>query len=162
MKLTKIISVSAIFLLAGLMTFSSCKKDEDSGNPDCNSYISASSSGFITQDFCFSNLVDFKYTDGKSVEITANQDGDPVYSCMVEIGTEQYPFTGAGTYQCGGDQAGYIELIIHGTENEFYKPVSGTITVTEASQNSFKATFNVTLKGYYNEQTVSLSGTVKY
>lgn len=163
MKTKKIISVSTIFLLAGLMTFLACKKDDDSGNPDCNSYISASATGFVTQDFCFSKLAGYNYQDGHSVAITANQEGDVVYSCMVEIGTDASPFTGPGTYQCGGDKAGYVELIIHGkTENEFYKPTSGTITVTEAANNSFKATFNVTLVGYYNQQTVTLSGTVKY
>ncbi len=162
MKIKKILSVGAIFLVAVLMTFSACKKDEDSGNPDCDAYISASSSGFITQDYCFSNLVTFNFVNDHSVELTANQTGEPIYSCMLEIGDDNNKFSGPGTYQCGNDQPGYVELIVHGTENEFYKVVSGTVTVTEAGDNSFNATFNVTLKGYYNQETITFTGTAKY
>jgi len=164
MKAKKILTFSVTILVASLMIVSACKKEDngDNNNSDCNSYVSATSSGFVAQDFCFDQLVEYNFNAGQTVALTVNQQGDPIYSCMVQIGTTNDPFTGPGTYQCGGDEAGYVELIIHGTENEFYKTVSGTITVTEASENTFKATFNVTLKGYNNGETVTLNGTVKY
>ncbi len=162
MKTFKIFTIGTTFLVASLLIVTACKKSDDSNNTNCDSYVSATSSGFLVLNYCFDQLADYNYVSGQSVELTVNQQGDPIYSCMVEIGTDENPFSGPGTYQCGGDLPGYVELIVHGTENEFYKAVSGTVTVTEAAENSFKATFNVTLKGYYNQETVTFSGTVKY
>ena len=161
MKTRKNLSVIAIFVVTLFITLSACQKD-DSSNPGCGSYISASTSGFLNQDNCFSDLVKFKLVQGNSLEFTAKQPGDTAYSCVIKIGTEENPFTTIGTYQCGEDQPGCVELIVHGTKDEIYKPVSGKINVTVYGSDVFIASFNVKLEGQSNREMITFKGNVRY
>jgi hypothetical protein len=151
-------------LIAGLTILMSttCKKDEPndpSGN--CDGYASANASGQISTSLCFNALVSYQYTADESLSFVARQDGDPTYSINIQMTSGNGAFNGPGTYSCGFDAPGYVELDIHGSDDEFYKAQSGTITITTVDNTHFNATFNVVTVGYYNEKTVNLSGTVK-
>ena len=158
MKFTKSIMM-VLGLLLGLVTLmsSQCNSTDDPPNPECTGYAQASSSGYITDAYCFEQLVNFEYAENEYVRFSANAtDGDVTYTLWVNIN----PFSGTKSYTCGLDNPGYVELTIHGTDNEFYKSQSGTISVTQVDATHFVATINVELKGYYNEESVTLQGTV--
>jgi hypothetical protein len=88
--------------------------------------------------------------------VVFRKSADSNYACDISVS----PFTGAKSYNCGPNSPGYVELVIHGKNNEYYKAQSGTITVSQADVSHFKATFNVTTKGYNNGKTVNLQGSV--
>lgn len=151
-------------LAIGLITLMSttCKKsDPDEPDPNtCSGYITASATGNLTANFCFDKLAEYIYVPGETVSFITNQEGEPFYSCHIQLNSYNGAFNGAGTYNCGFEEVGYVELVVHGTDNEFYKAQSGTITITQVDDTHFKATFNVVLVGYYNEKTVNFSGTI--
>ena len=148
-------------LMFGLMTLMSttCNtEDDDPANPDCNGYAQMTATGYINNTFCFDDNPQFSYEEDNQLVIFSaivTIDGI-IYSCGITIND----FTGTKSYTCGPDNPGYVELIIHGDENEFYKSQSGTLNVTQAGADDFVATFDVTAKGYYNGETVTLKGSV--
>jgi len=169
MKIKKLILLLTIAL--GLMTLMStkCEKDDpDTPDPNtCNGIVGASASGNVTQNLCFDELLHFNYESGDLIYFGCRESGASVYSMTISVNT--YAAGGVsgllvpGTYGCSPDDPGFIELVVHGDEdNEFYKSQSGTITITQMSETIFKATFNVVTVGFYNEQTVNFSGTVDF
>lgn len=160
MKARKIILLFSIAI--GLMTLMSttCEKD-DPDNPDpntCDGFVTATASGNISTNFCFDILNTYENTNNESATLNVRQEGNPEYACGIYV----YTLNGPGTYNCGYDEPCFIELILHGDDNEFYKSQSGTLTITQVDEANFKATFNVVTVGYYNEQTVNFSGTVSF
>ena len=161
MNAKRFLSVIGVFLFLIVVLFSSCDIFDNDDNDSCDGIVSASATGYLTEDYCFTDLSDFIYRNGDRVLISAGNTEDSIF-CTVEVGTDSLPYTGAGTYKCGGNEAGYVELIYHSGQGEFYKPDSGSVTITAADSTSMKASFDVYLKGYYNGQTINLKGTVKY
>ncbi len=162
MKTKFFLSVVGI-LFAVVISLTSCDifDDEDNNdNSNCEGIISATATGYLTEDYCFTNLGEYTFKSGDRVIISAGNI-DSVF-CMVEVGTDSLPYTGPGTYKCGGNEAGYVELIYHTGNGEFYKPDSGSVTITSANSESINATFDVYLTGYYNKESINLKGTVKY
>ena len=147
-------------LLLGLVTLmgTTCNKENNPPDDNCTGYIQATASGFIEQSFCFDSSPQYTFDESNGIlNFSANVTIDSVtYSCDVSVN----PYSGPDTYNCGNENPGYVELILHGSNNEYYKSQSGTVTVTEADATHFKATFSVETKGYYNEQTVNISGSV--
>ncbi len=145
----------------------SCEKDESDNPESCTGIASAQATGEVSINLCFNEEKHFNYEQGSLIYIGCIQTGDPIYSLTVSVNT--YGLAGVpdllvpGTYSCDIDDsesAGYVELVVHGDENEFFKSQSGTVTITEMSDNSFQATFNVVTKGYNNGGTLSLSGLI--
>ena len=153
-----------LFLLTmflGVMTLMSttCNtENDDPVNPECNGYMQMSTNGFMSNSFCFDNFPQYTYdTENQRVTFSANVTIDGVtYSGDIAI----VPFTGSKSYVCDKDNPGFVELIIHGDDNEFYQSQSGTINVTQADADHFVATFNVSAKGYNNGETVTIQGSV--
>jgi hypothetical protein len=144
-------------LALGLITLMSSEcNNSDPVNPDCNGIIAATSTGFLARDFCFDVLVtyDFKGTNG--LDITARQDGEPIYVFSINL----WGYNGPDTYNISPDSHGFAELVVHGDETEFYKVTSGTFTVTEADANTLKGSFNIVTVGYINGETVNITGTI--
>lgn len=164
MKVRKILLL--IFVSIGLMTLMSttCEKDDPDNPGDCSGIASASATGEVNSTFCFDEQLHFNYEEGDLIFFGCKQNGDPIYTLTVSVNT--YGVNGdpgllvPGTYDCGADGAGYVEMDMHGEDNEFYKSKSGSVTITEMSESTFKATFNVITEGYNNGGIVTLSGTV--
>jgi hypothetical protein len=162
MKTTKTFYLSVLTVMFVFLLNASCQKDDNTGGNDtCNGVISVKASGALDDNICFINSSDFGYTENERVYLSASGNNQ-TYGFDVSVVANDGTFTGPGTYNCGQDQPGFVELVIHGNENEFYKSISGTITITEVDQNRFKGSFNVEAKGYYNQQGVTLSGTFNY
>ena len=144
-------------LAMGLITLMSSQcNDSEPDNPDCVGIVSATASGNVNGNFCFDKIVEYNFVANESVNLSVTKEIETKYSCFVSV----IPFNGTGTYNCGNGEPGYVELVFHGEESEFYKPQSGTITVTQVDDTHFKATFDVVLAGYYNNKTVNFTGTV--
>jgi hypothetical protein len=158
MKIKKLFLIVVLgFGLSALMS-TTCKKD-DPDNPDtCQGNTSATASGYLNSSFCFDVLVTNEYDSNGELSFVTRQSGDTEYAFSFKI----YDFQGTKTYNCGPDQDGYAELIVHGSDNEFYKAQSGTVTITEVSETSLKANFSFVCKGYYNKESVNLSGNVDF
>ena len=160
MKTRKVLFM--ILVVAGLTTLMSttCDKNNDP-DPSCDAIISVSVSGSINENYCFPDLVSYDYYPNERVSIVARLSDTDFTRMNVSVADYDGAFTGPGTYGCTPDEPGYVELIFEETDgNEFYKSQSGSITITQCDANNFKASFDVQAKGYYNEQTVSFSGTV--
>jgi hypothetical protein len=160
MDLKKMMTFLGMLVGALMLMSASCNKDEsDDPGGSCTGYVSATASGELNATLCMEALVSYDYVDGESLSFITRQDGEPIYSCTIQLRSYAGPITGVGTYNCGLDEVGYVELDIHGTDNEFYKAQSGTLTVTQLDATNFQATFNIVAKGYYNGKTLNLSGT---
>ncbi len=159
MKLKKLFLLFGLSLLMTVFMSTTCEKDDpdDPGSGGCTAFVSGSTTGALNGTYCFEVLVSYDYSPGESFSMVTRQDGDPIYSCTLQ---SYSGFTGPGTYSCGYDEPAYIELVVHGTDNEFYKAQSGTLTITEVDGSHLKGSFNVVAKGYYNEQTINFSGTI--
>lgn len=157
MKVRKILLLVIIAIGVTTLMSTTCDK-EDTDPATCEGIISAAASGNINENFCFTTLVTYDFTANESATLNARQVGTPEYA----LGIYLYENTGSGTYNCGSDQPCFIELIIHGDDNEFYKSQSGTITITQIDNSNFKATFNIVTVGYYNEKTVNITGTANF
>ena len=149
-------------LFIGLTTLMSttCNKESNPpANPNCSGIAQVTISGFISGNYCFEKLNEYVFDqNNNSIRFGATAtEGNNTYSIYVNI----YTYTGTQTYNCGPDEAGYVELDMHGDQSEFYKTQSGTVTVSKADADHFEATFNVTTKGYNNKESVTLSGSVK-
>jgi hypothetical protein len=149
-------------LALGLITLmsSQCNNDSDSDpvDPGCNGIVSVTASGSIHGNLCFDKVVEYSFVPNESVNLSVTKSIETKYSCFVSVNS--LTGAGTGTYNCGNGEPGYVELVYHGEESEFYKPKSGTITVTQLDDTHFKATFDVVLSGFYHDQTVNLTGTV--
>lgn len=157
--------VIAIFSVV-LLTAGSCGDDDDGDDvvpsTGCDGIITATVTGYLTQNLCCGDLTQYQYTTDETVELWANQAGTPIYSVVVKVYSSSGAFNGPGIYNCGSGEPGYVELIVHGTDNEFYKSQSGTVSITAASVSTMTATFDVTAVGYYNGETIQFSGSVDY
>ena len=144
-------------LALGLITLmsSECNNSEPV-NPDCNGIIAATTTGFFNEDFCFDVLVTYEFKGVDGIDIVARQEGAIEYAFAINL----YGYNGPGTYNLGQESHGFAELILHGNDNEFYKVQSGTVSITEADASTMKATFSIVTVGYYNEQTVNISGSI--
>lgn len=165
MELRRILLFVGVIIGMTILMSTKCEKDDDPDGPgSCTEVASASASGEISGNYCFDQQLHFNYEAGDLIYFGAKQNGNPIYTLTVSVNT--YGIGGEsgllvpGTYGCGQDDAGYVELIVHGETNEFYKSKSGSITITEMSDNTFKATFNVVTEGYNNGGAVNVSGTV--
>lgn len=162
MKLKRFVFV--FFIAIGLVSLMSttCSKDDqnDPNGGTCTGSVSAKTTGNLTADYCFDVLVSYEYVTNQSLSLVCRQDGDPIYSCSISLNASNGNFTGPGTYNCGFDEVGYVELDIHGNDNEYYKAQSGTITITEVDETHFVGSFSVSTIGYYNGKTVSFTGTI--
>ena len=163
-KKTMILLGVAIFSLL-IFTASSCDDDNNNSTPtppSCQGIVSASATGYVSATICCNVAGQFYYVEGEKVELWANQEGEPNYGVVVNALSYDGGFTGAGIYNCGPNDIGYVELIIHGNENEFYKSQSGTLYITQVNTNILVATFDVIAVGYYNGETINFSGSVSY
>jgi hypothetical protein len=148
-------------MILGIMTLMSttCNtENDDPVTPECNGYMHMTVSGDISGDYCFTDNPQYTFDiENQRVNFSAVVTIDGViYSGFVSV----VPFTGAKSYECGGENPGYVEFVIHGDNNEFYKSQSGTINITQADDGHLTATFDVSAKGYYNEKSVTLKGSV--
>lgn len=158
MKVRKWLLLISMSMVLTVFMSTTCEKDDPDPNPGgCNAYVTATSTGAISASYCFEVLVSYNYTAGESLNLVTRQDGETIYGCTIQISSA---FNGPGTYNCGFDDPAYIELILHGSDNEFYKAQSGTLTITQVDASHLTATFNVVTKGYYNQQSLNFTGTV--
>ncbi len=151
-------------LITGLLTLmsASCNKDEgDDPGSSCTGYVSATATGEINTTLCTNAFVSYSYIPGESLSFVTRQDGEPIYSITIQLRSYAGTISGVGTYSCGLDEVGYVELDIHGDDSEFYKAESGTLTITQLSETNIEASFSVVTKGYYNGKIVNLNGTAK-
>ena len=140
---------------------SQCNGTDNPPDPDCSGYIQATATGNVNQSYCFDTNPQYVYDEENervSFSATVTIEG-VIYACDLSA----VPFVaGTQNYSCGPDNPGFVELILHGENNEFYQSQSGSLTITEADATHLKATFNVVTKGYNNGKTVNLQGSVNY
>ena len=151
-----------VFLLAAMLSSTSCNKDDDEtdeGNSSCNGYVSASISGAIDATICLDRYVSYINNSNETVTLTVGETNSITYSMFIQARDN---FGGTGTFSCGMNEKGYVELDIHGDNSEFYKSTSGTLTITKVDASSFEGKFDVTCKGYNNGKEVKLTGWFKY
>ncbi len=155
MKVKRIVFFIGLALSLITLMSSECNNSEPV-NPDCNGIIAATTSGYFAEDFCFDVLVNYEFKGVDGIDIVARQEGEIEYAFAINL----WGYSGPGTYNIGPESHGFAELIIHGNENEFYKVQSGTLTITEADELIFKGTFSIITIGFYNEETVNITGTI--
>ena len=153
MKIRKFMFLTGLVLALVTLMSSECNKVDT--NPTCDGYASAESSGAFTNNFCFDTLNHFNY-ESSNVYFMASQPGDVHYTLDFSIN----PCDGPGTYNCGQDQPGFLELIVHGDDNEFFKSQSGTITITKIDENHVEGSYEVITEGYYNHSSLNLKGNI--
>lgn len=162
--------LSGLFLLVLMAVLISCEKEKDEVNNDsnsptgCNGILSANATGGFSAAYCFSTLYNYNLTD-TTMNITINGDVDGVIvSFNVMIGGYGKPdFNGTQTYSCGvTNEPCYFEVIYHGNNNEYYKCTGGTVSIVSFNASSCKATFNVSTRGYYNQQDETFSGSIEF
>jgi len=162
MKLRKIMLLFVVAI--GLTTLMSTQCETEDPIPGCSGIATATTTGNVEVSLCFDEKIHFNYEDGDLIYFVANQNGDPIYSITIDVNT--YAPDGIsgllkpGNYNCGSDDVGYVGLVVHGDEDGFFNSKSGTITITEMSETTFKATFNVIAEEFYSHETINLSGTV--
>jgi len=162
MRFRQILFFFTLVLGMFVLMSGSCNKNEtEDPSGSCTGYVTATATGAFTSNLCFDVLVSYSYVPGESLNFVTRQDGEPTYSCTIQLNSGNGSFNGPGTYACGFDEVAYVELDIHGTDNEYYKAKSGTITITQIDEAHLSATFNVVTEGYYNAKSLNFSGTVK-
>ncbi len=163
---TKTLQIVTLFVTAVfLISAASCnKKDDDNPDPaTCNGPAQVTVSGAINGSYCLQEVTTFAYDDHIQISIvstTTNGESVMLFANVGYAGEGLNP--GTGTYQCGGENPGFVQLGFHGSTEEFFNSTSGTLTITEISETSMKASFNVTSKGYYDNQIVTVSGTINH
>jgi len=163
--------IFGILLLALVMIFTySCEEEKDdeannnSGTTGCTGILSSTASGYFAANYCFATLYNYSVTD-TTLNITINGTVDGVeVSVNISIGDWGRPnFSGPGTYYCGmNNEAGFFEVIYHGTNNEFYKSTAGWVAIGQYDGNSCQGNFNVTTEGYYSQKNVAYTGTFAF
>lgn len=164
-KTKRIQFVMLAFLAVILFLAASCnKKDDEKADPEtCTGPAQLSISGAVNGTYCLTEVTNFVYNDHIRINIVStNGDGESVmlFASVGNPGEGLNP--GTGTFQCGGDEEGFVQVGFHGAVEEFFNSTSGTLTITEINENSLKASFNVTSKGYYDEEVVTVNGTINY
>ena len=163
MKVKKIILLLAVAL--GLTTLMSTTCEKDKTDPiTCNGIVTAKVTGDLEQTFCFDNLSSYTYEPTNYISLWARESSTDI-GFDIQISAVNNQAITPGTYNCGSGEPGFVEFIIEdegSSDSDFYKSKSGTITITQASESIFNATFNVVAVGYYNEKTVNYSGTVSF
>lgn len=155
MKLKKLVYLVVISL--GIMTLMSttCKKDDDPAG--CSGVASATSTGEISQSFCFDIVTSYHYDPVNYISFWARETSSD-YGFDISVYAQNDQSITPGTYQCGSDNPGFVELITS-HDGDFYKSKSGTVTITSANETSISGSFNVVAEGYYNKKTINFSGT---
>ncbi len=160
MRFRKIMFLLGLSL--GLITLMSSQCETEDPIPNCNGIATATATGNIEQTFCFDNVTTYNYDPTTSISFWARESTTDIGFDMSISAVNNQAIT-PGTYNCGSGEPGFVELILENLtngENEFYKSQSGTITLTQASESNFSATFNVVAVGYYNGKTINFTGTV--
>ncbi len=160
MNIKKIMFLLGLSL--GLITLMSSQCETEEPIPDCNGVVTATATGHFEQTFCFDKLSSYDYNPATSISLWARESTTDIGFDM-SISADKNKSITPGTYNCGNGEPGFVEIIIEDQtidNHDFYKSKSGTITITQATETSFNATFNVVAVGYYNGETINLSGTV--
>ena len=165
MKMKVLTSWGLMLLASFILVVSACQKKDDTADPDpgtCNGPGQVTVSGAVSGNYCLAEVTQYKYTDYVEISVVTNNGEESVmlFIRVGESGSGSTPVV--GTFQVGDNNPGFVQVGFHGSNEEFFNSVSGTVTITQMSASSFKATFTVTAKGYYNDQTVSASGSVTY
>jgi len=152
----------------GLIVFMSttCDTSNDPA-PSCNGVANITSTGTIDESFCYDQLSNFRYEEGDHIYFVASISEGSTYALGVDVNTYKLNGTSnllhTGTYNCGPDYPGSVALIVQGTDqNEYYSSTSGTISISQMSDNSFKATFDVSAVHNINNTTIQIKGEVNY
>ena len=136
---------------------SSCEKEDPDGPTSCEGIASATSTGAVDGTYCFTEVTSYKYEPNNYVSMFTSQDGEIGFDFRLNSVNDAALV--AGTYNCGQNQPGFVELIIEGSGGgEFYKSKSGTLTFTQIDEVNCKGSFNVVAEGYYNGETINFSG----
>lgn len=149
----------AIFMLLA----SACqKKDENPEPTNCTGPGQVTVTGAVTGNYCLNEVTQYKYDDYVEISVVTNNGAESVmlFVRIGESGSGDTPAT--GTFQVGDDNPAFVQLGFHGTTEEFFNSTTGTVTVTQVGASKFVASFSVSAKGYYDQQTVSVSGSVTY
>lgn len=159
MKIKRIFFLVVITL--GIMTLMSTTCEKISDEPfNCSGIASGTASGEVNGSYCFDDLSTYDFTPQDHVLFFAHE-----LSTEAGIQISYYEHQGVppktGAFQCGQDYGGYIQLITPGHE-EFYNSVSGTLTITNITDNSFEGSYDVTCEGYFNKNTITLKGTFSW
>lgn len=161
MKVSKIVLFLSMALAFITLTSTTCNKSDDP-TPECNGVAAATATGFIEQSFCFDNVTTYNYDPTNYISFWARESSSS-FGFDVSINAVDGQAVTTGTYQCGSGNPGFVELIFedqNSGDSDFYKSQSGSITITVASETNFKASFDVTAKGYYNGESIHFSGTI--
>ena len=161
MKVSKIVLFLSMALAFITLTSTTCNTSDDP-TPECNVVAAATSTDFIEQSFCFDNVTTYNYDPTNYISFWARESNSN-YGFDLSINAVNDQTITTGTYQCGSGNPGFVELImedINTGDSEFYKSQSGSITITAASETSFKASFDVVAKGYYNGESIHFTGTI--
>jgi len=164
MKVKKIVLLLIVALGLTTLMSTKCEKDDPEDPNICNGIVSAIATGNIDQTFCFDNLSTYTYEPSNYITLWARETSTDV-GFDIKISAVNNQAVTPGTYNCGSGEPGFVEFIIEdegSADSDFYKSQSGTITLTQASESTFSATFNVVAVGYYNEKSVNFSGTVDF
>lgn len=164
MKIKKIFMLMVVAIGLTTLMSTTCDKDDPDNLDTCNGVVTASVTGYINQDFCFDNLNSYTYEPTEYLTLWARETATDI-GFDIRINAVSNQQITPGTYNCGSGEPGFVEFIIEdagNTGSDFYKSQSGTITLTQASESTFKATFNVVAIGYYNEETTNFSGTIDF
>lgn len=161
-------SLYNLLLILGLTVLMSttCKEahQDDPGNSPCGGYITAKASGSINMDLCCDVFGNYHYMENSSLSFSAGDEEDLFYDIFINLDSNNGPFNGAGTYECGEEKSCSISLYTYDLEGNLidtYIAVSGTITITKVDQFNFSAEFDVeTIDNEPVVKTVNLVGTV--
>lgn len=161
---TRTLSFFSLLLLGlYLLSATSCNKKDDDNASECTGPAQINVTGAVTGNYCLQDVTSFSYDDHIEINIILNNGGGESVMLFARVGYAGEGLNpGAGTYQCGDDNPGYVQLGYHGANQEFYNSVSGTLTITSVSASSLKGSFSVTAEGYYDSQTVNVTGTIDY
>ncbi len=155
MKLKKFMFLVVVSLGVMILMSTTCKKDDDPSG--CSGVASATATGEISQSFCFDEVTSFNYDPENYISFWAKETSTD-YGFDMSVYARDGQNVTTGTYQCGPDNPGFVELITS-HDGDFYKSKSGTVTITSANATSMSGSFNVVCEGYYNKKTINFSGT---
>ena len=161
MKTRTLSFLSLLLLGLYLLSAAACNKKDDDNASECTGPAQLSVSGAVTGNYCLQEVTSFSYDDQVEINIILNDGGGESVMLFASVGGEGIN-VGPGTYQCGGENPGYVQLGYHGTNQEFYNSTSGTLNISSVSASSLKGSFSVTANGYYDNQTVTVTGTIDY
>jgi hypothetical protein len=71
------------------------------------------------------------------------------------------PFNGIGIYRPGKNNGIQFDMHVKGATDELYHGFEGWMKVTPESSNTFMATFEISLEGFYNKKIIHATGWMK-